>query len=256
MKWPEYLVLIRHGVSKYNLLKGRKEADSLYQAFVLEWEKDPASPRTVELAKEVWQKFSLGVSDADTPLADVEGKQAFATGMELKNIIEVPDVIFVSPYKRTLDTLSHIQRGWPDLNNVRLYREDRIREQEHGLVLLYNDWRVFQALHPEQGLLRQLEGPYWYRFPQGENVPDVRERNRSWLSTLVRDFTGKKVLVVTHHLNILATRANLERWDADEFLRVDKEEKPINCGVTLYRGYPHEGMDGHLKLEFYNKKYY
>ena len=100
------------------------------------------------------------------------------------------------------------------------------------------------------------KGPYWYRYPQGENVPDVRDRNRSWTTTLTRDFVGKKVLAVTHHLNILATRANLERLGECEFTRLDEEDKPINCGVTLYRCDPTKGKNGHLVLEYYNRKLY
>ena len=63
-------------------------------------------------------------------------------------------------------------------------------------------------------------------------------------------------MVVTHHLTILSMRANFERLDAAEFQRLDREEKPINCGVTLYKGRPYAGENGKLVLEAYNKKYY
>ncbi|MDD5050728.1 MAG: histidine phosphatase family protein [Candidatus Pacebacteria bacterium] len=202
------------------------------------------------------EKFALGVGDADTPLADLEGRQAFETGRALSACETTPHVIFVSPYLRACLTLEHMMRGWPALKSVKVYQEERIREQEHGLALLYNDWRVFHALHPDQAALYELEGPYWYRYPQGENVPDVRERNRSWTTTLIRDFAQKDVLAVTHHLNILGIRANFERLGDKEFIRLDEEEKPINCGATLYTGYPNEGSNGRLKLTYYNKRYY
>ena len=73
------------------------------------------------------------------------------------------------------------------------------------------------------------------------------------MNTVVRDFSEKRLLVVTHHLNILGIRANLERWDAEEFIRVDNEDKPINCGVTAYCGDPTKGKDGHFKLKYYNR---
>jgi broad specificity phosphatase PhoE len=123
-------------------------------------------------------------------------------------------------------------------------------------MTLYNDRRIFCAFHPEQYVLREREGAYWYRYPQGENVPDVRRRNHDWLGMLIRDFAGKKVLTVTHHLSILALRANLERWGADQFLEMDEKEKPINCGVTEYRGDPTKGANGHLVLKYYNRKLY
>ena len=72
----------------------------------------------------------------------------------------------------------------------------------------------------------------------------------------LRDFSNKKVMVITHHLNILATRANLERFGAEDFIKIDKTDKPINCGVTLYKCNKNKGKEGHLELEYYNKKLY
>ena len=255
MKWPASVKLIRHDTSVFNALRGKKNADPLYQQFVAAWDENPTSAKTVNLALRVRDKFALGISDADTPLDDDEGTQAFQTGVALRQGV-LPDVIYVSPYNRTLLTLKHITRGWPELAKVTTYEEERIREQEHGLSSVYNDWRVFQTLNPDQLALYRLEGQYWYRYPQGENVPDVRDRVRAWVSTIMRDFAGKNVLAVTHHLNILAIRANLERWDAAKFLRIDREDKPINCGVTTYRGNPWQGKNGRLLLETYNVRHY
>lgn len=256
MKWPMTVTLIRHDTSAYNVLRDKKKSDPLYSQYLAARKKDDSSEEARDLAHQVQKKFSLGVSDADTPLVDIEGRQAFEVGTALAPLQEQPDVVFVSPYLRAIQTLEHITRGWPALRSVKRYDDDRVREQDHGLATLFNDWKVFETLHPEQRALRKLQGPYWYRYPQGENVSDVRDRNRSWLGTITRDFAGKHVLVVTHHLNILATRANLERFGAAEFIRLDKNEKPINCGVTLYRGRPDEGKDGRLKLEYYNRQYY
>jgi len=214
MKWPLSLTAIRHDTSAYNLLKGEKQASPLYQSFLAAYEKDPRSDETRRLAMDVKDKFSLGTGDASTPLADKEGRQAFETGQRLREEGVLPHVIFVSPYERTVDTLGHLIRGWPELEDVKTYEDERIREQEHGLALIYNDWRVFYVLHPEQAELHALEGPYWYRYPQGESVPDVRLRNRNWQQTVMRDFNGQHVMMITHHLNILALRANLDRMGA------------------------------------------
>lgn len=256
MKWPNTLTLIRHDTSAYNVLRDLKKDNPTYARFLAEWEKDFCSPATVQLAQEVQALFSLNVGDSATPLADGGGEQARRTGARLRESHELPDIIFVSPYRRTLQTLAHLTEGWPELAQVRTVEEERLREQEHGLTLLYNDWRVFYTMHPEQKRLKEQEGGYWYRYPQGENVPDVRLRIRSWIDTIVRDFAEKNILAVTHHLNILAMRATLERLSAEEFLRLDREEKPLNCGVTLYRGHPELGKNGRLLLESYNQKLY
>jgi len=256
MKWPETLSLIRHDTSAYNVLKPLKNVSPLYQEFIQAYEKNPDSDKSLRLAIEVKGQFSLNCADHNTPLAEGSGIQAETMAKNLKQRIDLPDIIFVSPYQRTKDTFEMMTKGWPELREVKTVMEERITEQDHGLALLYSDWRVFNVLYPDQRDLYNRQGSYWYRYPQGENVPDVRQRLRSWMNTITRDHKEKDVLAVTHHLSILALRANLERLDENEFLRLDNEEKPINAGVTIYRGKPNEGVDGHLVLDVYNAKLY
>lgn len=256
MKWPETLTLVRHDESAYNRLKPLKAASPLYKSFEKEFKKDFNSSETIRLAKEVKEMFALNMADHNTPLAENAGHQAEKMASELKNYIKLPDVIFYSPYERTKETLNRMITGWPELQNIKSYEEERIREQEHGLALLYNDWKVFHALNPDEKVLYERQGLYWYRNPRGENVPDVRERLRSWMNTLTRDFAEQNVLAVTHHLTILGIRANQERMSAEEFIRIDREDKPINAGVTIYRGDPTQGKNGRLLLDVYNKRLY
>jgi len=231
MKWPESLTLIRHGESEYNKNK---------------------------IENKLFDPCQLEYSDETTPLTDEGKRQANVVGEKLKEIIKIPDVVIISPYLRTRETFDNLMLGWPELKNIVQFEDERIREQDHGLKLIYCNKDEFFKAFPEQEKLHKKTGEYYYRWPQGENVPDVRERLRSWVSTIVRDFHDQNVLVVTHHLTILGMRANLERLDADEFLRIDKEEKPINCGVTIYKGNPKLGKDGQGKLELvaYNSKLY
>lgn len=102
----------------------------------------------------------------------------------------------------------------------------------------------------------KLEGDYEYRFLNGENKADVRDRVRSFLTTLIRENAGQNVLVVSHHLTLLSLRSNLERWGREKFIETDRNDKPINCGVTIYRGNSEQGNDGKLILEGYNQKLY
>lgn len=256
MKWPESLTLIRHAESVYNQQKKLKADDDLYKRFKSAYNKNPDSEDCREIAHEIVDKFPVNFGDHNTPLARDDAEKAKTVGERLAERISVPDVIFVSPYERTHDTFAQLKQGWPELGDVKVIEEERLREQEHGLSLLYWDWRVFNTIHPEQRKLREIQGPYWYRFPQGENVPDVRDRMRSWLSALTRDYFEKNVLGITHHLSIISLRANLERLSAEEFIRLDEQEKPINLGVTTYIGDPNQGTDGKLNLADYNVKLY
>jgi broad specificity phosphatase PhoE len=260
MKWPVELTLVRHDVSVFNQMKARKEADPEYARFKELYEKgaitEAEQAEMMAIADYLRTRYGLKVGDWNTPLANRVSPFGRQVGANLPKHIALPNIIYVSPYERTLHTLEGIKEGWPELRDVPTVEEDRLREQEHGLALLYNDWRVFQTIHPDQRALRELDGRYWYRYPQGENVPDVRERARSIQNTLVREHAGERVLIITHHLWLLALRANMERWDAEEFIRVDEDEKPINCGVTIYRGNPELGKNGHLVLDKYNLKLY
>jgi len=256
MKWPTWLIMMRHDVSVYNVLRDKKSRDPLYQEFLRSFKKDWLSLETAILAKRVQEKFRLQMGDHNTPLTDSKSAKAEEVGRELRSIGELPDVIFISPYDRTWATFEGLKRGWPELEKVKWLEEERIREMGHGLALLCNDKKVFEALNPKQKLLREIEGPYWYKYPQGENIPRVRERNHSWLGTLIDNFAEKKVLAISHHVNILVTRANLERWSASDFIGINNNEKPINCGLTRYDGHPQLGSRGRFKLTYYNEAYY
>ena len=261
MKWPTSLMLIRHGQSAYNILRRQKQQDPLYEEFQRLYREGDTSPRTKELAAIVKERYSLGVGDHATPLTEEGARQSRVTGEMLAiaaasrpNLL--PDVIIYSPYLRTQQTFVGLCQGWSGLISVPRVEDDRIREQEHGLAVVYNDWRVFNTFHPEQRELKKLQGDYWYQYPQGESVAQVRDRVRSMLMTLVREYHGRRVLLVTHHLTILSIRATLERLTPEEFMKLDKTNKPVNCGVTEYVGKPEEGKDGRLVLGMYNQKLY
>jgi len=257
MKWPTELLLIRHAESTYNELKRRKEADPDYRRFRNLFENDRSNPEIGPLGQELQRRHALGCSDRETPITEKGKRQARITIRRMRESgEESPDVIFVSPFRRTLETLQVFKEEWHELGSVKEYQEERIREKDHGLALLYNDWRIYHVMHPEQGDLNRLLGEYDYRFLNGENIPDVRQRTHSWIATLTREFAGKRVMAITHHLTILATRANFERLSPEQFLHLDEHEKPVNCGVTRYIGESGQGVRGRLRLEKYNEKYY
>jgi broad specificity phosphatase PhoE len=256
MKWPRKLTLIRHAESKYNILKKQKEGSELYTAYLAAYAVDFQSPQALELAKEVRAMFRLPSGDWNTGVTPDGLEQAYQTGLGLKEINEVPDVVFISPYHRTQQTWQQMVKAFPALADpkIKVFQEERLREQEHGLGLIYNDKKVFFTHYPDQKELYALEGSYRYRWPQGESVPDVRDRVGLWVRTIIREFSGCSVWVISHHLTILSVMASLERWDADEFMRVDREEKPINCGVSVYESDPKQGRNGRLVRAAYNQR--
>lgn len=264
MKWPKSLVFIRHGESDYNALKKKKKSIPEYDEFCLIFDKDFnkaedenwPSEQLELLARKIWSKTRLLVGDYNTPLTELGHKKAYQTGIALSKIIEIPDIIYTSPYLRTKQTLDEIQKAWPELKKIKVIPEERIREQEHGLATVYNDWRIYYTLNPIQGLLFKLGMDYEYRYLNGESKLDVRNRVRSFIATLTRENAEQNIFMISHHLTLLSLRANLERWEREQFMEVDKKEKPINCGVTIYQGEPKQGKDGKLILKTYNQKLY
>jgi Fructose-2,6-bisphosphatase len=256
MKWPSSITLIRHGESAYNVLRAKKNADPEYQLFKKEYEKDFQSDECRRLAKIINERFRLGVSDYETPLTENGKRQAFETGKKLRLEMKLPDAIMVSTYLRTRQTLAGLEEGWPELKKAKREFDERIIEQEHGLSLLYNDWRVFHVMNPKQKEYREMQGPYFYKFPQGESVLNVRRRCHEEVDMLIREYSEQNVLLITHHLTILSIRANQERLSPEQFIYLDKNEKPKNCGITQYVGNPKLGSNGRLELKLYNKVLY
>ncbi len=257
MKWPASITMVRHGESAYNALRARKEKDPDYARFVALYSKDYTSKECQDLAEEMWQRHRMPFSDYETPLSDKGCTQGFKTGAVLKDEVRFkPDVILVSPYLRTNQTLEEMRRGGFKTEGAKVIVEDRIRELEHGLATLYNDWRIFHVKHPEQKLLREQMGPYWYQYPQGESVSGVRDRTRDVTTMMIREFAGLHVWMITHHLTILSIRANYERLSPEQFIELDEHQKPVNCGVTRYVCNHKIGRGGRLELTEYNTKHY
>lgn len=264
MKWPQTFTFIRHGQSAFNASKLDKKKNVKYQKFKKLFQKEYGTAQSFnwpsaelkELAEEVWRETKLPYSDYATPLTKEGVLQAKETGKKLKDLVVLPDAVYVSPYLRTRQTLLAMRISWPKLKSVKIIFEERIREQEHGLVTLYNDWRIHHVFNPLQALLYKSEGDYSYRYLNGESKADVRDRVRSFMTTVIRENAGQNVLVISHHLTLISLRSNLERWPQERFIEVDTNQKPINCGVTIYRGDPKQGKDGRLILDKYNQKLY
>ena len=267
MKWPKTVTIVRHGESGYNILKTiKRDNDSDFSRFKIQFQKEFAkakdenwvSDELLELAKkarkELAKTFSRG--DYSTPLTKEGVRQAEETGRNLLKHIDPPGFIYVSPYLRTRQTLASMIKACPQLKKAKIIPEERIREQEHGLSTIYNDWRIYLAFNPEQGVLYRRSSDYEYRFLNGENKADVRDRVRDFTGTLIRELPNENVLLVTHHLTILCFRSNIERWGREKFISVDRGESPINCGLTIYEGDPTQGKNGRLILREYNKRIY
>lgn len=173
-----------------------------------------------------------------------------SVGVELRRRFgpdDPTDIIFVSPYLRTRQTMEKIIEGLGYRPHIIV--DERIREIEFGILDGLSGDGI-EAKYPEEVKRRAKEGKYFYRPPGGESRPDVKIRIRSFLDTIVRDCRGLNVVVVCHSVVVLSFRALLERWGEDDYLQVDKENDVKNASITHYQ------FEKKLRLKEYNSTFY
>ena len=139
------------------------------------------------------------VPDNQIPLSPAGVEQARQLGARLREIVgEESCRFFVSPYKRTWQTLDHLLETMrPSSYTVR--EEPRVREQ---------DWGNFQtdpALITAQIEERRRFGSFFYRLQNGESGADVYARVDSFWSSVFREFEYQDCLqnfiIISHGIS-------------------------------------------------------
>ncbi len=192
--------------------------------------------------------IGLAMRDADVPLTAAGREQARLAGRFL-NRLGPFDVLYASPYRRTRDTAGLVLE---DLQQTpRLIIEERIREKEFGVLEGLTKLGM-RTKFPEEAERRERLGKYYYRPPGGESFPDVCLRLHSFLGTLVREYAGRRVLVITHSVVVLLFRRLLERMDEQEVLALDRQDEVRNASLSIYEQGTRDGRHGVLVRKEWN----
>jgi broad specificity phosphatase PhoE len=222
-KWPDNLIIVRHGESLKNVERARLEQFDSNKL-----------------------KLDITERDMDIKLSERGEWQAIATG---KTLAKGPkfDVVFVSPYIRCRQTADLIieQLGY----KPRIVIEERLREKEFGVVENLTK-KGIAKFYPEEWERRERDGKYYYRPAGGESYPDVGLRVHSFLGTLTRDYREKNVLIVCHSVVVKMFRKLLERMEEKDVLEIDKTNEVDNASATTYS---YDRKEDRLKLKEYNK---
>lgn len=226
-KWPELLVIVRHGESQHN------RALDVLQGI-------PSEEALEKLAN---------VRDHDIELTELGKWQASETGKHLNGMNKF-DICFSSPYRRTLQTAESIICNLS--YDLELYGDIRLREKEFGRLHGLSKKQIKEKF-PEEDRARKMEGKFYYRLLGGENYPDVGMRTHSFMDKLVRDYGGKKVLVVTHQVVYKMFRFWFEHLGEKEVLAL--EEAP-NCGIETYILDTSKVTEGRMILNGFNEVAY
>jgi broad specificity phosphatase PhoE/cyclophilin family peptidyl-prolyl cis-trans isomerase len=219
-KYPSRLVIVRHGESEQNVALDLPE-DS------------------IDIDK------IAAIRDADIKLTERGQLQALQTGKYLAATARF-DVCFSSPYLRAIRTAELIAKrlGYP----LKIYKDNRLREKEfgrlHGLLP-----KNIKERFPIEYAARERDGKYWYRFPGGENYPDVEMRISSFIEKVARQYAGRSILVVTHQVPFKLFRAIFQHLDEAQTLALEEVK---NCAVQEYVIDRSKNPAGRMKLKNFN----
>lgn len=227
-KWPDTLMIARHGESAGNVARVEAEAAG-------------------------YPMIELATRDVDVPLSALGERQARALGRWFAGQAEEerPTVVLSSPYVRARETARLLMEE-AGLEEETVYVVDeRLREKEFGILDRLTHVGI-QQRYPEQAEFRRLLGKFYHRPPGGESWCDVILRLRSVIDTITRDYRGEQVLILGHQVVVHCFRYLLERMTEEQILAIDQEHEIANCGLTTYEFDPSLGKHGKLALRKFN----
>jgi broad specificity phosphatase PhoE len=135
-------------------------------------------------------KQSSGWHDAD--LSELGKMEANELGERYKD--EPIDAVFCSDLQRSYKTaeIAFARRS------ISIIKDKRLRECDYGNLTRHSSEEVepLKAEHITKS------------FPNGESYEQTAERMRSFLRDLLKEYNGKKVVIIGHR----ATQYGLERW--------------------------------------------
>ena len=184
------------------------------------------------------------VPDWQIALTEQGVAQAREAGGKIAGLIDdEPFGVFVSPYRRTLQTKDAMLEGI-GRQPVFDYQAPELREQEYGNMPPTD---VNQANHA----FRKKFGYFFYRFPEGESCADIYDRMALFLDSLHRRFNRptcpENIIIVSHSTAIKCFLARWYHWDIDYFESLGQLS---NCHVVVMTsdGVDGQGTSGKYKL--------
>ncbi|KAM3688090.1 hypothetical protein ACB098_10G126500 [Castanea mollissima] len=152
----------------------------------------PPRPRRIILVRHGQSEGNLDetaytrIADPKIALTEKGMAEAEECGLEIREMIEQDKIenwkvyFYVSPYRRTLETLKSLARGFERSRIAGMRVEPRLREQDFG------NFQDREKMRHEKAI-RMLYGRFFYRFPNGESAADVYDRITGFRETLRSD---------------------------------------------------------------------
>lgn len=158
----------------------------------------------------------------ETQLTEDGALQAAAAGRWLLRNIAEPDILYVSPAVRTLQTLRHLL--WVAGFEAPSRRDDRLQELSHGEY----EGRLRKDVWTAEEVARLKQDPMNHRLPGGESIREVQSRMRAHLEEVFQT-EAKTSLVIGHGLAIRALAGAIGGLSHQEIIF---GLKTPNCSLT------------------------
>jgi broad specificity phosphatase PhoE len=224
IRWPELLLVARHGESAGNVARDAAEGSGA-------------------------PEIDIAERDMDVGLSDLGVEQARALGKWLAEPAHHPTVVLTSPYVRARRTAEvAIEAAGVDVD---LVGDERLREREFGALDRLTH-RGIEERFPDEAEARARIGKFYHRPPGGESWCDVGLRVRSLLDTVSREYGGETVLVVAHQVVIHMFHYVIEHLDESQILAASRERELANCSITSFVHDPDLGRHGGMRLDRYD----
>ncbi|CAM6043869.1 unnamed protein product [Sphagnum compactum] len=168
------------------------------------------------------------IPDSKIALTEVGWKQAVQCGKKIRRVIENDHeenwqvYFYVSPYRRTLQTLRGIGMAFERNRIAGVREEPRLREQDFG------NFQNRERMQLEKAA-RIRYGRFFYRFPNGESAADVYDRITGFRETLRSDIDvgrfqrpeasskNMNLIIVSHGLTLRVFLMRWYKWTVEQF---------------------------------------
>lgn len=213
MNIPRLIVLVRHGESERNVLKG----DHIFY---------PAT-KAGELLS--------AVPSENMPLSKKGWERARATGKVLRERYGVFDHIYHSGMHRVHETTEGILEAYSNEERslMPISHSLRIRERDPG----YTYGMTAEEAHAAFPWLQhhfEVVGKFFGRPPGGESVADVTLRVGPFFKKINAENAGERLLIVTQGGVISSFRYYIEGWNYQQARELVGESSSACCGVTVF----------------------
>ncbi|MFZ2151397.1 MAG: phosphoglycerate mutase family protein [Candidatus Absconditicoccaceae bacterium] len=278
-----HITFVRHLESKYNEYKEMIKYNPDYQEFMTTQNISRKKELVQVLLKDFFSEVGIDYETKLSSKGKEEGEKLSTLYAQLiqQNYEVFPDLIYVSPYIRTRETLNYMLQNIQGLDidldkltdeeklqdlivgsfqgkNIAIKIDERIRERDHGSNVAPSYIRDF--LDGEKGfhdMLTKLqrEKIYYYTSPAGgESQVQTNARAKEFLLRNYEKKKFKNILCVSHHLEILGSLQSISGGSFETFYKLNELRRPANGSFTFLSQIPQTeiGQENKFRISGYN----